>query len=343
MAPAVTIIVPTYNRPRLLGEAIRSALAQTYQDWVMLVGDNGGSPENEGVVASFGDPRIRYVRHPDGLGPQGNWLELVRLAETPLIASLHDDDSWRPGFLEKAVPPLLDDPSLSMVFTDYWVIDGDGALWRDMTEDLSHRTHRDRIPAGRWTGSRPDTLRLVAVWNAAQPAYAGVVRRSAIVTSDFPDDIAPIYDLWLTFQIMMRGEGLYYVPERLTNNRVWGGSLTSSDPIKAEDTVFRWITEEAADLHPAVDEVQRRWAELRYGRAGRLMSVPDGKDRSRHELREAAPHLDGVRRLIATVGGRSAIGWDSLRVGRRIAQRGPARVRAWMKDRNAPIADGAAT
>src|SRR4051794_35350386 len=111
MASPVTIIVPTYNRPRLLAEAIGSAVAQTSADWLMLVGDNGGSPDNEGVVRSFGDDRIRYVRHPAGLGPQGNWLELARLAETPLIASLHDDDTWMPTFLEKTVPPMIADPS----------------------------------------------------------------------------------------------------------------------------------------------------------------------------------------------------------------------------------------
>jgi len=64
MVTPVTIILPTYDRPDLLADSIRSALGQTFTDWVMIVGDNGGSPRNEGVVRGFDDPRIRYLRQP---------------------------------------------------------------------------------------------------------------------------------------------------------------------------------------------------------------------------------------------------------------------------------------
>jgi glycosyltransferase involved in cell wall biosynthesis len=337
--PTVTIVVPTYDRPDLLAESIGSAIAQTYEDWVMLVGDNGGSPRNEGVVKGFGDPRIHYLRHPDGLGPQGNWLELVRRSETAVVGTMHDDDTWRPTFLEKVLPPLLDDPTVSIAFSDYWVIDEAGDIQVDYTEDLSRRTHRGVLPAGRVAGTRADALRLVAVWNACQPVFAGLVRRDAIVASTFPDEIAPIYDLWLSYQVVCRVEGLYYVPERLTNYRVWDQSLTAGDPIAAEDEVFRRITEECADMHPVVDEVHRRWAELRYGRAGRMMNEDGRREASRHELREASAHLDGLRKGVAVVGASSTLGWNAVRLGRNLGRRGPEGVRSWLRGRNAPLPD----
>ena len=133
---SVSVIVPTYERPDLLRAALDSALAQTYDDFVILVGDNSESDVCEQLVADIADPRIRYHRNRPGLGPQGNWLDLVARADTPLVASLHDDDVWEPEFLEATVPAMLADDSIAMHFTDFWMIDdsGHGAM---MEEDLS--------------------------------------------------------------------------------------------------------------------------------------------------------------------------------------------------------------
>jgi len=336
--PPVTVIVPTYDRVELLREAIDSALAQTFGELVVLVGDNGGNEATEDVVRGYADPRVRYLRHLRNLGPTGNWLELVRRADTPLVASLHDDDTWEPTFLEKTVPPLLEDPEVSLVFTDFWSTDGDGERRVEYSEQLSRVTHRDELPAGRFSGTAEQTLRLVAVWNAVQPAYAGVLRRRAVVDTEFDDEVGSIYDLWLTYRLASRGEAMYYVPERLTNYRVWEGSLTAAGPARAEDHVFSRIVDECAELHPAVDEVAARWAGLRYGRAGRLMASKDGRDASRAELRAAAPHLHGVHRAVATVAGGSAIGWDAVRLARATSRRLPTAALARVRRANDPNA-----
>ena len=114
----ITVILPTFERADYIREAIESALAQTFTDFVLSIGDNSRDDNTEKVVAEYDDPRIRYRRHPRNLGQQGNWLNLIDTAETPLVASLHDDDVWHPDFLEQLVPPMLADPSISMAWAD---------------------------------------------------------------------------------------------------------------------------------------------------------------------------------------------------------------------------------
>lgn len=316
MSPAVTVIVPTYNRPDLIVASIESALAQTFEDFVVLVGDNGGSPLTEGVVRSFDDPRVRYIRHAESLGAQGNWLELIRLAETPLVASLHDDDTWQPTFLEKTVPPLLEDPTLSIAFVDFHCVDDDGHPLPEHTDWLSRHSGRDVLPAGRFEGDRFDRLRMAVVDNAPQPAYAAVLRRQAVVDTEFPPDIEPIYDLWLDYRVCMRGEGFYYVPERLTNYRVWGGSLTAGGYGLGQDAVFGRIVAENGDAGPLLDEIMAQWADARYARARDAMDDPSRREYSRQQFRLATPGLRGGRWVVAELGGRSALGWDALRAAR---------------------------
>ena len=66
------------------------------------------SDEVQALVCSYDDPRIVYHRNSEDIGGQANWLAIIERAETPLVASLHDDDAWHPDFLAKLVPPMLE-------------------------------------------------------------------------------------------------------------------------------------------------------------------------------------------------------------------------------------------
>jgi glycosyltransferase involved in cell wall biosynthesis len=329
----VTVFIPTYNRPDLIGLAIESALAQTFEDIEILIGDNAGSELTPEVVGRYDDPRIRYVRHEVNKGAQGNWLWLIDNAASPLVASLHDDDIWEPTFLERTVPALLADPSVSMVFTDSLLIDGDGVPLHAETAERTRRNHMDRIPAGRLDVDLSQALQVVAVWNAPQPAFAAVMRRSAVQATEFPPEVDPVYDMWVSYQMVRRGERLFYVPEKLTRYRVWPGSITGSVGFSApEDVVFGHIVNQNPTLSAEVrTEIRRYWAELRYGRAGKWMADRSHRAASQRELSESAPDLTGARRGIALVGGRSRVAWEVLRFAREGSRRGPAGLRHVLK------------
>lgn len=98
--PAFSVVIPTYNRPQLLSRAVASVLAQTLGDFELLVVDDASAQDVSGVLAAFGDPRIRLVRRPENGGPAASVNTGIRLARSELISLLGDDDEYLPGFLE---------------------------------------------------------------------------------------------------------------------------------------------------------------------------------------------------------------------------------------------------
>jgi glycosyltransferase involved in cell wall biosynthesis len=312
----VSILMPTYEREDLIGDSIRSALDQTFTDFVLIVGDNSESDRTEELVRSFDDPRIRYHRNRPGLGPMGNWVDLVERAETPFIATLHDDDTWRADFLEKTVAPMVDDPEIAMVYTDFWIVDKDGNRRPELTESESSRTGRTAAPTGRVEYSRDQGVKLVAVDNAPQPAYAATVRTSVAQAVVYPTDIEPLYDVWLTYALIMENHPLYYINDRLTNYRVHDASETAVSPhfASAEDAFFTRAIADNKDLPDTVRDVKGYWAWLRWARATKLMNDPAGRSRSQAEFAIAAPDLKTSRRLIAQLVSKVTPAWHVLRL-----------------------------
>ena len=62
-SPTVSVVLPTYNRAHLIGRAIQSVLSQTYQNFEVIIVDDGSNDCTKDVVKSFRDKRIRYIRH----------------------------------------------------------------------------------------------------------------------------------------------------------------------------------------------------------------------------------------------------------------------------------------
>ncbi len=309
----VSVVVPTYQREQMLAEALDSALAQTYEDFVILVGDNSENDGTEKLIGTYDDPRIRYHRNRPGLGAMGNWLDLVNRADTPLIATLHDDDLWEPDYLAAVVPPMLADPDTAMTFVDFWVIDEQGRIQEAYTEEESARTHRRTMPGGRIDYDLAQGIRLVAVWNAPQPCYAAVIRRDAIVATEYPRQMEPLYDIWTSYHLVKRGAGIRYEPRRLTRYRVHSATGTNDARFtEAEDWIFRQIIEQNPDAGPVTDEVRRYWSSIRWYRGTRLMGDgPTARERSQKELLAAAGGLGGPKRVVATLAGRSGLAWSA--------------------------------
>lgn len=321
MSPLVTVILPTFERARYLREAIDSALAQTYGDFVLSIGDNSRDDATEQVVREYDDPRITYRRHPENLGQQGNWLWLIENAATPYVASLHDDDVWMPDFLERTVPLIEADPSVSMVFGDYELIDADGRLLVEETEAMTVQSHRDRLPAGTLDLSYPDSLRLVAVWNAPQPAYCAVLRRDSVMVTEFPPEIDPVYDIWLSYQIARRQERFAFAPGRITRYRWHPGSSTTTGWSAPEDEIFSRIITENVDAGDVIGEIESYWASIRWGRAVRMMASTDTRVPSRIEFRGASDRLPPAKRLVSSVAAQSDLAWSAMRRVRMAAHR----------------------
>jgi hypothetical protein len=101
--PCISVVVATHNRPRALRCALESVRRQTFDDWeVVVIGDHCTDCTPD-VVASFADPRFRYVDLARNIGEQSGPNNIgIHLTQAPLIAFLNHDDLWFPDHLQVA-------------------------------------------------------------------------------------------------------------------------------------------------------------------------------------------------------------------------------------------------
>jgi glycosyltransferase involved in cell wall biosynthesis len=94
--PKISVIIPTYNRAAMLPRAIGSVLAQTYQNWELIVVDDASTDDTKGVVRSFRDSRVRYVKLERNSGPSRARNTGMHQARGQYLAFLDSDDEWLP-------------------------------------------------------------------------------------------------------------------------------------------------------------------------------------------------------------------------------------------------------
>lgn len=124
LAPSVSVILPTHNRARLLPTALHSVLAQTFQDFELLVVDDASSDGTASLRERFVDERIRWFRHdlPRGGGAARNTGIVHSRGE--YIAFLDDDDEWFPEKLARQMDVMRKSPAkVAAVYTGYLIVD----------------------------------------------------------------------------------------------------------------------------------------------------------------------------------------------------------------------------
>jgi glycosyltransferase involved in cell wall biosynthesis len=115
VTPRATITMPAYNAEATLREAVDSALAQTVEDFELVIVDDGSRTPVADVLADIRDERMRIVRHDPnrGLGAARNTA--LRSARAPLICHLDADDRYEPEYLE-ALLPCFEDPAIGLAY-----------------------------------------------------------------------------------------------------------------------------------------------------------------------------------------------------------------------------------
>ncbi len=254
----VTVCIPTYNRPAYLREAIDSVLRQTYVDFDLRIYDNGLHQDAAGMLADFGDERIRYVRNRRNIGAAANWIRALTEADGRYCATLSDDDRWEPTLLERLVSPLERDPTIDVAFGDHHVIDHAGARMPDVADDFSRRYGRASLRPG---VHRP-FIALAVDWQSI-PLSAAVIRHDRLMASGALDvRSGMVIDYYLFARLSLGLGGAYYVPERLASVRIHPGSASSA----GASQMWRHMQWACLDVHNRVSNVanpapiRRKWA-----------------------------------------------------------------------------------
>ncbi len=114
----ISILTPTYNHEKYIGECIQSVLNQTYQDWEMIIVDDGSTDNTGEIINKFDDPRIKYFRQ-EHIGPWGlakTYNFALSRASGKYIAILEGDDYWPEYKLQIQIKEMENNPDFILSY-----------------------------------------------------------------------------------------------------------------------------------------------------------------------------------------------------------------------------------
>lgn len=143
MFPEVSIIIPTYNRERLLPRAIESVRRQTYENWELLIVDDRSSDNTESLVKKYLsiDNRIRYLKNERKKGPAGARNFGILNSKGKYIAFLDSDDEWSEIHLEESID-VLKNYDIKVSFALWTAVKEDGEVRRVFDPEIPEERAR---------------------------------------------------------------------------------------------------------------------------------------------------------------------------------------------------------
>jgi glycosyltransferase involved in cell wall biosynthesis len=216
--PEVTVAMPAHNRAALIGDAIRSVLAQDDIALELIVVDDGSDDDTAAVAASFADPRIVVLRNPVRRGVGYCHNQVVAQSRAPFIAHVDSDDLVVPGGLRKVVDRLAASTDFGQAHGQPARVGADGSVERD---ELRQRW-RDDVDRRHGFDYREALLRRGSVMNPLR-----VYRREIFdIAGGFDETLRHGIDLEMALRILDTHE-IVAVPDVVYCVRLHRGRLTS--------------------------------------------------------------------------------------------------------------------
>jgi glycosyltransferase involved in cell wall biosynthesis len=207
--PRLSVGLPVYNGEDYLAGSLEALLAQTYQDFELIISDNASTDATHDICMRYAtDPRIRYVRQPTNVGAAENHNIVVRLARGELFKWVGHDDLYDPDLLRLCVAALDEHPDVVLASCWSGTIDVTGAPTGTLT----------RYPADTDSPRAPERFRGVLFAVGGDDDYGvmrtAVLRRTALTGSHYHSDRTLVAELALYGRFHRVPETLYFRRDR---------------------------------------------------------------------------------------------------------------------------------
>jgi glycosyltransferase involved in cell wall biosynthesis len=117
--PVVSVIIPTFNRPQYLHQAVASVLRQSYR-YLQIIVVNDGGVDVGNIINSFCDPRLTLIDRKENLGKAHSLNEALDRADGKYVAYLDDDDLYYPDHIETLVSALEYETDCKVAYSDFY-------------------------------------------------------------------------------------------------------------------------------------------------------------------------------------------------------------------------------
>ncbi|MGA2132410.1 MAG: glycosyltransferase family A protein [Bryobacteraceae bacterium] len=257
----VSVVIPAYRAAGSIAATIESVLAQSFEDYEIIV-VNDGSPDSrelEESLAPYAD-RITYIRQ-DNQGPAGARNTGILAARGEYVALLDADDLWEPDHLASQVGVLDADPSIDMVYAD-------ARIFGDALE--GGRTLMELSPS-----AGDVTFESLVMLRCTVQICVSLVRRRTLLDAGLFDPAfrgTEDIDMWL--RIVKRGGRIVYQRRVLGSYRRQAGSL-SADSVHMIEGYLAVLAK--ADRDPNLTGTERQAIEWQCGHQRARLSLENGK------------------------------------------------------------------
>lgn len=114
----ISIVIPLYNKERFIAKTLSSVLSQTYDNFEVVIVDDGSTDKGPEIVSKFNDARIRLIRQ-ENSGVSAARNRGIEESRGDFIALLDGDDEWKREYLEKQVSLIREFPQCDVYVTGY--------------------------------------------------------------------------------------------------------------------------------------------------------------------------------------------------------------------------------
>ncbi|MEP6645897.1 MAG: glycosyltransferase [Saprospiraceae bacterium] len=274
----VSIISPTYNHEKYIGQCIDSVLAQTFQDWEMIIVNDGSTDRTAEVIKPYlaKDSRIHLINQENvGVFRLGEtYNKAVQVSTGKFIAILEGDDLWEPDKLERQVKTLKADDTISLAWGKAQLVKHDlSSIYHespntDLERDLYNNTPR---------GSILDLYRL----GQFIPAVSIVIRRDHLekIGGFIQAPSVPLVDFTTISELSLLGR-FYFDDHLLGKWRIYSTQTTKKYTVEIYVGIKLFLQQflpRAAEISPAKRELIMEYFDklclIAYARSGRYKLI----------------------------------------------------------------------
>jgi len=240
--PAVTIVLPTYNRASFLSEAFTSIEQQTFSDWELVVVDDGSTDDTRAMVDRFADSHAQTVRYffQRNRGPSTARNLGVAHATSRYVAFFDSDDIWQPDYLASGVGALDANSDVDWVYSACTIVEvGTG---RVLDPNTFYVNGQPRPLMSLKVDKRDRDLNVIVdpralEYQIAHGLYCGpqnsILRRTVFERCSFPEHLRVGEDQFLVMSALSHGMRLAYNSEPRVLYRIHDNNLSGASSGRA--------------------------------------------------------------------------------------------------------------
>lgn len=234
--PYFSVIMPAFNREKIIGAAIESILNQTFLDFELIIVDDHSNDNTKKIITDFQDQRLRYFYLDENMGPGGARNFGIKKSESEIIVLADSDDMSYPHRLELTRQAFAQNPKINVVYGRCDLLKDNGTL-----------------------SSRPTHIfsaNLLKAYNFIANPTAAFRKSIYLQTNGYDTTIrtSEDYDLWLQF--LKKGAQFYFIDMPLVQQKIHDNSITLDTQKEKRQNNLAYVRQKHNLKNPSFNEVK---------------------------------------------------------------------------------------